>query len=290
MKKIYTTIEEAQKAAEKILKKEEILMVPHYVKMYRGYVLLEEDETFEDISVFIPPPETSTSKQKKSEIRYRHRETFLQSLDQKKYETKKAASKAAEAKRSDLGESFYEDLLKEEMRYRLEAFETEERLFEPLFRKEELEKEAALKAKERAEQAEREKEEAFQKFVEDFQRKRGIQKKTKEQPAPSESCFQKTDPYVAYPTKEAAEQAAGPTQEAYFCPKCEKFHLTMPDGRKLECLGICFCTDRDGNRKELYKTRLEALKQLRMHKGKKGQELEIYLCPRGYGFHLTSRK
>ena len=290
MKKIYSTLEEAQKAAERFFKKEEIRLLPRYLKMYRGYVLMEEDEEIEDVAPLPLIPPAVQTKQRKDEIHYQHRETFLKSLKQKKYETKKEASKAAESERLHEGDAYYEQYLQEEALYRLEAFEVEEQLFEPLFLKVEREKEAEQRAREKAAKLEQEKEEAFQQFVAAFERKRGIQKKPQVRPVVSESCFQKQEPCIAYESKKAAEKAAGPLQEAYYCPKCEKYHLSLPDGRRLECLGICNCTDRSGNRKELYKTRLEALKHLRQHKGKKGQELEIYLCPQGYGFHLTSRK
>ena len=74
----------------------------------------------------------------------------------------------------------------------------------------------------------------------------------------------------------------------YLCNNCGNYHL-KPEAFYCEKIKrSCNCVDHNGKPKDTYKTKSDALKMVNI-RANAGITLNIYKCPQGYGYHLTSR-
>ena len=81
--------------------------------------------------------------------------------------------------------------------------------------------------------------------------------------------------YDSYQEAQNSARYIGKSFIPYLCSRCGKYHL-------------CNCVDHNGNPKDCYKTREDALKMVNI-RAKAGIVLHIYECPKSDCFHLTSR-
>ncbi len=104
-------------------------------------------------------------------------------------------------------------------------------------------------------------------------------------------------PRSCYETYEQAQNSADYMKTVkrvdfypYKCNQCGYYHLALKKDKINFRESGCFCTDSNGNRKNLYATYKDALKAKSKAEAKRNVELEIYECPEGEGWHLTHRK
>ncbi len=110
----------------------------------------------------------------------------------------------------------------------------------------------------------------------------------------SETCFGRNGASLnSYDERfEAAEHARylkhehGSSMVPYECERCGFWHLSPAD-RQTSSTVCGFCTDRSGNRKDLYLTKPDALRRAEISKKEKGVTLNVYKCPHQTGWHLT---
>ncbi len=110
----------------------------------------------------------------------------------------------------------------------------------------------------------------------------------------SETCFGHNGASLnAYDERfEAAENARylkqqhGSSMVPYECERCGFWHLS-PSERQTSSTVCGFCTDRIGNRKDLYLTKPDALRRAEINMREKGISLNVYKCPHQNGWHLT---
>ena len=94
---------------------------------------------------------------------------------------------------------------------------------------------------------------------------------------------------------EASEHAAyirherGSSMVPYECAKCGFWHLSPAD-RQTKSTVCGFCRDRNGNNKDLYRTKPDAERRAEINRIEKGVTLNVYKCPHQDGWHLTSRQ
>ena len=113
----------------------------------------------------------------------------------------------------------------------------------------------------------------------------------------SESCVSKSgNPLSEYRNFKAAQESSdyqyiqtGKSFTPYLCQKCGLYHLKPTEFYCEHAVGICSCTDHNGHKKDAYAT-AEAAQKMASIRGQSGVQLYVYRCPRGNGFHLTSRK
>lgn len=74
----------------------------------------------------------------------------------------------------------------------------------------------------------------------------------------------------------------------YLCKNCGKYHLTPQEFYCEKVSPSCSCVDRNGQPKDTYKTKADALKMANI-RSRTGVLLHVYECPQGSGYHLTSR-
>ena len=70
------------------------------------------------------------------------------------------------------------------------------------------------------------------------------------------------------------------------CDSCGEWHLT-PASRNTPSKTCDYCTDGDGNSKQLYFSRESAIKRVKIIANEHGLHLTVYRCPRENGWHLT---
>lgn len=70
------------------------------------------------------------------------------------------------------------------------------------------------------------------------------------------------------------------------CDSCGEWHLT-PASRNTPGKTCEYCTDGDGNSKQLYFSREGAMKRAKIIANERGLHLEVYRCPHENGWHLT---
>lgn len=75
-------------------------------------------------------------------------------------------------------------------------------------------------------------------------------------------------------------------QVAVQCDFCGEWHLT-PASRHTPSKICGYCTDGDGNSKQLYFSREGAMKRAKIIANERGLHLELYRCPHEDGWHLT---
>ena len=110
----------------------------------------------------------------------------------------------------------------------------------------------------------------------------------------SDSCFARTGGSLnSYDLEsEAAEHAVyikrehGSSMVPYQCSTCGFWHLS-PEDRQTNSSVCSFCTDRNGNKKDLYYTERDAFRRAEINMQEKGVALKIYKCPNQEGWHLT---
>lgn len=70
------------------------------------------------------------------------------------------------------------------------------------------------------------------------------------------------------------------------CDSCGEWHL-MPASRHTPSKACEYCTDGDGNGKQLYFTKDGATKRAKIISEERGLRLDVYECPHAKGWHLT---
>lgn len=73
----------------------------------------------------------------------------------------------------------------------------------------------------------------------------------------------------------------------YQCKKCGKYHLKPQEFYCEKLQSLCSCRSHDGNLKDSYKTYDDAQKMANI-RANAGVKLNVYECPEGNGYHLTS--
>lgn len=73
----------------------------------------------------------------------------------------------------------------------------------------------------------------------------------------------------------------------YQCEKCGRYHLKPKEFYYEKSKGVCSCRAHDGSLKLSYKTYEDAQKMVNI-RANAGVTLNIYKCPEGNGYHLTS--
>lgn len=73
----------------------------------------------------------------------------------------------------------------------------------------------------------------------------------------------------------------------YQCKKCFKYHLKPQEFYCEKLQTECSCRSHDGNMKDSYKTYADAQKMASI-RANTGVKLNVYKCPEGNGYHLTS--
>lgn len=111
----------------------------------------------------------------------------------------------------------------------------------------------------------------------------------------SNTCFKKNgEPLSVYPSREEAERSAVYEKNRnkelelvpYLCNKCSGYHLS-PKSRQTPSRTCSYCIDREGKRKELYKTREDALRRATIICKERRIKLDVYSCYYELGYHLT---
>lgn len=72
----------------------------------------------------------------------------------------------------------------------------------------------------------------------------------------------------------------------YQCERCGLFHLKPEAFYCEKVIRKCNCVDSNGKAKATYKTKEDAVKMANIRKN--FGNITVYLCPEGYGYHLTS--
>jgi hypothetical protein len=75
-------------------------------------------------------------------------------------------------------------------------------------------------------------------------------------------------------------------QNPYRCNDCGQWHLS-PKSRQTPSKECSYCTDSDGNPKQLYFKKGDAHKRADILQSERGVYLEVYECPIQSGWHLT---
>lgn len=108
----------------------------------------------------------------------------------------------------------------------------------------------------------------------------------------SETCMNKDGkPLSVYSTYNEAQASAnyvGRDFIPYHCSKCGMYHLKPKEYYCEKVIRRCDCVDHNGQPKDTYKTQEDAQRMVRI-RSKAGIQLNIYPCPQGEGYHLTSR-
>ena len=110
----------------------------------------------------------------------------------------------------------------------------------------------------------------------------------------STTCFKKDgEPRSQYSSEYEAEESASHIRKKhgldispYQCPKCGYWHLS-PTTRQTPSKECTYCTDSNGNRKELYETEEAAKTRAEIIEAEQGIKLKVYKCPEQDGWHLT---
>jgi hypothetical protein len=112
----------------------------------------------------------------------------------------------------------------------------------------------------------------------------------------SETCLRVGGAHALteYDSRECAEEAALTVHfncqrefSPYQCDRCSMWHLrpaSVPSRQSCRR-----CAGRDGRRKLIYASDIEAEECAHHLSGLEGRELHPYPCPHGNGWHLTSR-
>ena len=116
-------------------------------------------------------------------------------------------------------------------------------------------------------------------------------------PIKSETCFSKTgNPLSVYLSYSEAQESAnyqysqsGISLIAYQCNTCGKYHLKPTEYYCEKLSSSCSCIDHNGRKKDAYSTLQDAEKMITIRK-QAGVTLYVYKCPKGNGYHLTSRR
>ena len=94
--------------------------------------------------------------------------------------------------------------------------------------------------------------------------------------------------YESYQEAQNSARYIGKSFIPYLCSKCGKYHLKPEEFYCEKVNRVCNCVDHNGNPKDSYKTKEDALKMVNI-RAKAGIELHIYKCPKSDYYHLTSR-
>ena len=71
--------------------------------------------------------------------------------------------------------------------------------------------------------------------------------------------------------------------------KCIKESTQANDNLSVQENDICSCTDSNGQPKDLYNSEASAQEESKILSRQKKLQLSVYICPDGYGWHLTKR-
>ncbi len=113
----------------------------------------------------------------------------------------------------------------------------------------------------------------------------------------SDTCFNKLNgrPLSEYYSKTEALESAdyakrkfGQNLVPYKCNNCGFWHLS-PKNRQTPSKTCPYCTDRNGNYKELYQTKTDAEKRAKILFQENHVKLSVYKCPYSNGWHLTKK-
>ena len=113
----------------------------------------------------------------------------------------------------------------------------------------------------------------------------------------SETCFSNHDgkPLSFFASKSGALDSAkyakkryGRSLLPYQCDKCNLWHLS-PKSRHTQSEECSYCTDKNGQLKQLYVSKNKAQKRADILFKEKAVLLDVYSCPHQNGFHLTKR-
>ena len=114
----------------------------------------------------------------------------------------------------------------------------------------------------------------------------------------SESCFgsRTSGPLMEYDSefdaREAAEYANSRYRRnlaPYRCDRCGMWHLA-PGSRNTPSRPCGYCTGRDGQPKESYRSREAAAARAEILRKEEGASLQVYACQYGDGWHLTGSR
>jgi len=107
------------------------------------------------------------------------------------------------------------------------------------------------------------------------------------------TCYGKNGALSTYSSESEAEYGAnqargyGKNFSPYQCTKCGLWHLS-PKERHTPSRE-CTCTDSHGRPKQLYETKEAAEIRAEIIEKERGEKLNIYICPRQDGWHLTHK-
>jgi len=112
--------------------------------------------------------------------------------------------------------------------------------------------------------------------------------------AKSATCFKKDgEPLSYYYSEYEASEAASHVWyqlnldlSPYQCSKCGYWHLS-PKNRQTPSRECIYCTDSNGEHKELYETEEAAKLRAEIIEEEQGIKLKVYKCPKQEGWHLT---
>jgi len=113
----------------------------------------------------------------------------------------------------------------------------------------------------------------------------------------SDTCFNKLNgrPLSEYYSKSEALESASYTKRKfgqnlipYKCDSCGFWHLS-PKNRQTPSTTCKYCTDRNGNYKELYQSKSDAEKRAKILARENHVKLKVYQCPYSDGWHLTKK-
>jgi predicted Zn-ribbon and HTH transcriptional regulator len=115
--------------------------------------------------------------------------------------------------------------------------------------------------------------------------------------AKSEKCFKKDgEPLSEYYSEDEAREGALYVEQnyelhliPYQCDKCGYWHLS-PKERQTPSTKCEFCTDSNGEKKELYESEETARTRAEIIEKEREIELTVYPCPHQNGWHLTKKK
>lgn len=94
--------------------------------------------------------------------------------------------------------------------------------------------------------------------------------------------------YESYQEAQNSARYIGNSFIPYLCSRCGKYHLKPEEFYCEKVIRVCNCVDHNGNPKDCYKTREDALKMVNI-RAKAGIILHIYEYHKSDCFHLTSR-
>lgn len=104
----------------------------------------------------------------------------------------------------------------------------------------------------------------------------------------------KGEPLTEYPSRADASEGARYVAEhhrldlvPYRCSRCQFWHLS-PRGRNTPSDHCFFCTSSTGEQKARYRSKSDAVRRAEIIREERGLRLEVYRCPHGQGWHLTS--